>query len=89
MGDVLTLIEKAQETMDAEKMAKMEENLRKSRFTLEDFLQQTQEIRKMGDMKEMISMIPGMGKQLKNLEIDEKPIHSGRINHSQHDASRT
>lgn len=71
MGDVLTLIEKAQETMDAEKMAKMEENLRKSRFTLEDFLQQTQEIRKMGDMKEMISMIPGMGKQLKNLEIDE------------------
>ena len=71
MGDVLTLIEKAQETMDAEKMAKMEENLRKSRFTLEDFLQQTQEIRKMGDMKEMLSMIPGMGKQLKNLEIDE------------------
>ena len=71
MGDVLTLIEKAQETMDAEKMAKMEENLRKSRFTLEDFLQQTQEIRKMGDMKEMLSMIPGMGRQLKNLEIDE------------------
>ena len=72
MGDVLTLIERAQESMDAEKMAQMEENLRKNRFTLEDFLEQTQQIRKMGDMKEMLSMIPGLGKQIKNMEIDEK-----------------
>ena len=72
MGDVLTLIEKVQETADAEQMAQMEENLRKNRFTLEDFLQQSQQIRKMGDLKEMLSMVPGMGKQIKDLEIDEK-----------------
>lgn len=72
MGDVLSLIERAEQNLDAEKMAQMEEKLRKSRFTLDDFLQQTQEIRKMGDLKEMLSMIPGMGKQIKDLQVDEK-----------------
>ncbi len=71
MGDVLTLIEKAQENLDQEKMIAMEEKLRKSRFTLEDFLVQIGEMRKMGDMKEMLSMVPGLGKQIKNMEIDE------------------
>jgi signal recognition particle subunit SRP54 len=72
MGDVLTLIERAEQNLDAEQMAKMEDKLRKSRFTLDDFLQQTQEIRKMGDLKDMLSMVPGMGKQVKDLQVDEK-----------------
>jgi len=89
MGDVLTLIEKAQESMDADKMAQMEEKLRKSRFTLEDFLEQSQQIRKMGDMKEMLSMIPGMGKQLKNMEIDESQfVVAESIIHSMTPAER-
>ena len=71
MGDILTLIEKAESALDAEKAAEMANNLRKNRFTLEDFLVQLQEMRKMGDMKEMLSMIPGMGKQLKNIQLDE------------------
>lgn len=74
MGDILTLIEKAETQLDQEKMAAMEEKLRKSRFTLEDFQQQMAEMRKMGDMKEMLSLIPGLGKQIKNLQIDEKQL---------------
>jgi len=74
MGDILTLIEKAESRLDQGKMADMEEKLRKSRFTLEDFLSQMGELRKMGDMKEMLSMIPGLGKQVKNLQIDEKQL---------------
>lgn len=72
MGDVLTLIEKAESSIDAKKMADMEAKLRASRFTLDDFMDQMAEMRKMGDMKEMLSMIPGMGKQLKNIQIDER-----------------
>ncbi len=74
MGDVLSLIEKVETNLDAQKMADMEKKLRESRFTLEDFLEQMQELRKMGDMKEMLSMIPGMGKQLKNVQLDEKQL---------------
>jgi signal recognition particle subunit SRP54 len=74
MGDVLTLIEKAQQNMDAEKMAEMEAKLRQSRFTLDDFLSQLAEMRKMGDMKEMLAMIPGLGKQIKDIQVDEKQL---------------
>ena len=74
MGDILTLIEKAESNLDQQKMAEMEEKLRKSRFTFEDYLTQLQEIRKMGDMKEMLSMIPGLGKQVKNIQIDESQL---------------
>ncbi len=74
MGDILTLIEKAETQLDQKKMADMEEKLRKSRFTLEDFLEQMGEIRKMGDMKEMLGLIPGLGKQIKNMQIDEKQL---------------
>ena len=72
MGDVLTLIEKAEAAVDADKAAKLAENLRQNRFTLDDFMEQMQQLKNMGDMKEMLSMIPGLGKQLKNLEVDEK-----------------
>jgi len=73
MGDVLTMIEKAQAVMDEKKAVELEKKLRKSQFSLEDFRDQMVQIRKMGSLSELINMIPGMGKikQLKNLEVDE------------------
>jgi signal recognition particle subunit SRP54 len=74
MGDVLTLIEKAQEAVDEKKAAELEKKLRKSQFTLEDFRDQMVQIRKMGSVGDIMKMIPGMGKlkQMKNLDVDEK-----------------
>ena len=74
MGDVLTIIEKAQSVVDEKKAVELEKKLRKNEFTLEDFRDQMVQIRKMGSMSELIKMIPGMGqmKQLKNFEVDEK-----------------
>jgi len=76
MGDVLTMIEKAQETVDEKKAAELEKKLRKSQFTLEDFRDQMTQIRKMGSLSDMLNMIPGMGqnKHLKNLEVDDKEL---------------
>ncbi len=73
MGDVLTMIEKAQSVMDEKKAAELEKKLRKSQFTLEDFRDQMVQIRKMGSFSDLINMIPGMGnvKQLKNLQVDD------------------
>lgn len=73
MGDVLTMIEKAQAVVDEKEAVKLEKRLRKNEFTLEDFRDQMVQIRKMGSMSDLINMIPGMGKikQLKNLEVDE------------------
>ena len=61
MGDVLTLVERAQEHVDQEQAAKMEEKLRKATFTLEDFLDQLQQVQKMGPLGQIMGMIPGMG----------------------------
>jgi len=74
MGDVLTMIEKAQEVIDEKAAAALEKKLRKNQFTLEDFRDQMVQIRKMGSFSDLINMIPGMGKSkhLKNLEVDEK-----------------
>jgi len=74
MGDVLTLIEKAQSVVDEEKAKELESKLRKNRFTLDDYLDQLAQIRKMGSMKDIIGMIPGMGKQLKDVDIDENQL---------------
>ena len=73
MGDVLTLIEKAQDAVDEKKAAELEKKLRKSQFTLEDFRDQMVQIRKMGSLGDIMKMIPGMGKlkQMKNLDVDE------------------
>jgi len=73
MGDVLTLIEKAQDAVDEKKAAQLEKKLRKSQFTLEDFRDQMVQIRKMGSLGDIMKMIPGMGKlkQMKNLDVDE------------------
>jgi signal recognition particle subunit SRP54 len=61
MGDVMTLVERAQEVVDAKDAAKMEEKLRKASFTLEDMLEQLQQVQKMGPMGQLVSMVPGMG----------------------------
>ena len=73
MGDVLTLIEKAQGAVDEKKAAELEKKLRKSQFTLEDFRDQMVQVRKMGSIGDIMKMIPGMGKlkQMKNLDVDE------------------
>lgn len=73
MGDVLTLIEKAQESFDEKKAKEMEQKLRKQEFTLDDFLDQMQQMKKMGPISSILEMLPGgMGKQLKDVQIDEK-----------------
>ncbi|HYM83713.1 MAG TPA: signal recognition particle protein [Candidatus Dormibacteraeota bacterium] len=61
MGDVLTLVERAQEVVDAKEAAKLEEKLRRSSFTLEDMLEQLQQVQRMGPMGQLVSMIPGLG----------------------------
>ncbi len=73
MGDVLSLIEKAQETVDQKKALELQKKLRKSQFTLEDFRDQLVQVRKMGSLSDILKMIPGMGKvkEMKNLEIDD------------------
>ncbi|MGD9307775.1 MAG: signal recognition particle protein [Desulfosarcina sp.] len=76
MGDVLTIIEKAQEVVDEKKAVELEKKLRKNQFTLEDFRDQMRQIRKMGSLTDILGMIPGMGKvkQMKNLQVDEKEL---------------
>ncbi len=77
MGDVLSLIEKAQEVMDEEKSRELEKKLRTQTFTLDDYLEQLQQVKKMGPLENLIEMIPGfnaMGKGLKNLTVDEKQL---------------
>ncbi|HEX3010661.1 MAG TPA: signal recognition particle protein [Syntrophomonadaceae bacterium] len=74
MGDIVTLVEKAQASFDEKKAREMEQKIRHQEFTLEDFKEQLQQVRKMGPLEDLLGMIPGMGKQLKGMkgEIDEK-----------------
>jgi len=72
MGDVVSLVEKAQETMDVEQAQKLEKKLRKNEFTLEDFYNQLQQIKKMGPLEQILGMIPGLNKQLKGVQVDDK-----------------
>ena len=74
MGDVLTLIERAQENIDEKKARELEEKMRKAQFTLDDFLDQMQSMRKMGPLAGMLSMIPGIPKQLKSAQLDEREL---------------
>ncbi|WP_110953091.1 signal recognition particle protein [Anaerosinus massiliensis] len=77
MGDVLSLIEKAQSTFDLEQAQAMEKKFRKDDFTLDDFLVQMQQVRKLGSMEQILSMIPGMGnlkKKLGDVEFNEKDL---------------
>ncbi len=72
MGDVLTLIEKAQNAVDEEKAKELEQKIKKAEFGFDDWLDQMAQIKQMGGIADMISMIPGMGSQMKNVEIDDK-----------------
>lgn len=74
MGDVVSLVEKAQENMDAAKAKKLEEKLRKNKLDLQDFLEQLQQIQKMGSFKDILAMVPGMGGAVKNMDIDDQHI---------------
>ena len=78
MGDVLSLIEKAQESINEEEALKLEKKLRENRFDLNDYLAQLQQMRKMGPLDKLMEMIPGMGgmqQQLKDAKIDEKEFN--------------
>ncbi len=76
MGDMLTLIEKAQENFDAEQMVKMQKKIRSMEFTLDDFLEQLSHVKKMGPLEQVLGMIPGLGgmKKLKDIQVDEKEL---------------
>jgi signal recognition particle subunit SRP54 len=71
MGDITTLVEKAQEQFDEEQAKKLEKKIRKNQFDFEDFLVQIQQIKKMGNMKDLLGMIPGVGKQIKDLDVPD------------------
>jgi signal recognition particle subunit SRP54 len=72
MGDVMSLIEKAQGSFDEDQAAELERKLRKSEFGLDDFLDQMRQIRKMGPLQSLLGMIPGLGKELRGVKLDEK-----------------
>lgn len=72
MGDVLTLVEKAQQQFDEAEAKELEDKIRKNEFTLEDFLQQLRQIKKMGSLRDLLGMLPGMDKALRNVQIDDK-----------------
>ena len=71
MGDVVSLVERAQEQYDEEKARKLQKRLAKNQFDFNDFLEQIQQIKKMGSMKDLVGMIPGVGKAIKDTEIDD------------------
>jgi signal recognition particle subunit SRP54 len=74
MGDVITLVEKAQATMDAKEAEKLEKKLRKETFTLEDFYNQLQQLKKMGPLESLVGMLPGVGNALKGINVDDSAM---------------
>jgi signal recognition particle subunit SRP54 len=74
MGDVMTLIEKAEGQMDERKAQELEKKIRKNQFTLDDFLDQMKQVRSMGPLQGLLKMIPGMGAQLGNLNVDDREL---------------
>jgi len=71
MGDIVSLVEKAQEQFDTEEARKLQKKLAKNTFNFNDFLKQINQIKKMGNLKDVVGMIPGMGKAMKNMDIDD------------------
>jgi len=76
MGDIVTLVEKAQEQFDEEEARKLQKKIAKNQFNFDDFLKQIQQIKKMGNMKDLMAMVPGMGKAVKDLDIDDDAFKS-------------
>ena len=77
MGDVLSLIEKAEEQVDRDAAAELEQKIRKQQFTLDDFLKQMKQVRRMGPLTNILGMMPGMGgamKELRNANVDEREL---------------
>ena len=77
MGDVVSLVEKAQEAYDEKEARELKKKLAKNQFTLMDFYNQIQQVKKMGDIKELASMIPGVGKAIKDVDIDNEKAFKG------------
>ncbi|HVS70070.1 MAG TPA: signal recognition particle protein [Phycisphaerae bacterium] len=75
MGDILTLVEKAQAEFDEKKAAKLQEKMAKATFTLDDFLDQMKSVRKMGPLKQIMGLLPGIGQALKGLELPEEELN--------------
>ncbi len=78
-GDIVSLVERAQEQFDEEEARKLQKKIQKNQFDFNDFLNQIQQVKKMGNMKDLMGMIPGMGKAMKNVDIDDnafKPIEA-------------
>lgn len=75
MGDIITLVEKAQQEIDEKEAARLEEKIRKNQFTLQDFLEQLRVIKKMGSLKDLLGMIPGMDKAMRNVQLDDKAFN--------------
>ena len=71
MGDVVSLVERAQEQFDEEEAKRLEKKIRKNQFDFNDFYNQIQQIKKMGNIKELASMIPGVGKAIRDVDIDD------------------
>jgi signal recognition particle subunit SRP54 len=79
MGDVVTLVEKAQQTFDEEETRILNKKIRQNQFNLDDFLSQLEQIKKMGNLKDVMSMVPGMGKAMKDVDLDDdsfKPVEA-------------
>jgi signal recognition particle subunit SRP54 len=74
MGDIVSLVERAQETVDLENSRKIEQKIRKNIFTLQDFLDQLRQIKKMGSLSELLSMIPGVGKLVQDADVDNNAL---------------
>jgi len=76
MGDIVSLVEKAQEQFDEDEARKIQKKLAKDQFTFDDFLKQIHQVKKMGNMKDLVGMIPGMGKAMKDVDIDDNAFKS-------------
>jgi signal recognition particle subunit SRP54 len=76
MGDIVSLVEKAQEQYDSEEARKLQKKIAKDQFDFNDFINQIQQIKKMGNVKDLMSMIPGVGKAVKDLDIDDNAFKS-------------
>jgi signal recognition particle subunit SRP54 len=71
MGDIVSLVEKAQENFDEEEAKRLQAKISKNKFDFEDFLNQLQQIKKMGNIKDLMAMLPGVGNKLKDLDVDD------------------
>lgn len=90
MGDVVSLVERAQEQFDEEEARKLQKKIAKNQFGFDDFLKQIQQVKKMGNMKDLMGMIPGAGKMMKNMDIDDDAFkHIEAIIHSMTPAERS